>query len=136
MRLTAYFFLTLSLWTFTACTDRNQYQNDNDQTGTATQGSSGQVRTGNEIFAPIGSTSGRDPARRLSKKQVLRVEQLLQERGYDIEMNGVLTAEDAQKVEHFQSENGLVPTGRIDVPTLEKLGLEGFSTDRQPASTK
>lgn len=55
---------------------------------------------------------------------VMRVEQRLDQLGYNVNPDGRFDADLRNSVLLFQSENGLRPTGNVDLSTLAALGID------------
>lgn len=70
---------------------------------------------------------------------VLAVEQRLDQLGYDISPDGRFDADLRNSVMLFQSDNGLRPTGEVDLSTIAALGIDvdpaGRVTAMAPAPT-
>lgn len=64
------------------------------------------------------------PALTVTAKEVRAVEEALLSRGYlNKKPNGVLDAKTRKGLKSFQKEQGIEETGRIDQPTIDRLGL-------------
>jgi surface antigen len=61
----------------------------------------------------------------LSKETILKVQQRLRDQGFYVRDNidGVWGRKTMAAVANFQQSNGLTPSGQLDVPTLNALGL-------------
>lgn len=55
---------------------------------------------------------------------LMAVEQRLQQLGYDVTPDGQFDANTRNNVLQFQSENGLRPTGNVDLSTIAALGID------------
>ncbi len=75
-----------------------------------------------------------------SKNQILKVQKALNDRGYNLDEDGVMGTETSNALHEYQLANGLEPTHRLDRPTLASLGVINTnrtwdsSSTRRPAS--
>ncbi|WP_142848514.1 peptidoglycan-binding protein [Telmatospirillum sp. J64-1] len=60
----------------------------------------------------------------LDREVVAMVEERLQQRGHNVPVNGVLDDQTRNAVLNFQSNEGLRPTGQVDLSTLDALGIQ------------
>lgn len=81
----------------------------------------------------------------LSKATVKKAQRMLNERGYDVSVDGFVGNETKKAVMKFQEDKKLEISGMLNMPTLEALGVEmgemmGMSRDenptRRPSSTE
>ncbi len=99
------------------------------------------------VVGPIGMAVGQTPEAppkttdalpQLSEKEVLAVQRALFQRGVlETQPSGVFDGQTREALQQFQRQEGLTETGRIDQPTIEKLGLvfpittESHDSDRR-----
>ena len=74
---------------------------------------------------------------RITEKEVIAVQAELIRRGYyKSKITGVLDRDTREAVRAFQSDNGLKDSGRIDLPTYGKLGLDYPATGKEADSVR
>jgi hypothetical protein len=75
--------------------------------------------------ARIGTSGGGSAAALEGPAQIREVQQVLRERGFSVEVDGVLGPRTRDALIEFQRNNGLEATGRIDSRTAGSLGING-----------
>lgn len=69
--------------------------------------------------------AGQEAAAGLSETEIAELQRMLNEAGYDVgPVDGIWGPQTAGAVESFQRDQGLDPTGRLDVETLYALGMD------------
>lgn len=93
------------------------------------------------LFAQSGSSTTQPPEEQLPKiteKEVKAVQQALYSRGILTKQpNGVLNSATREALTEFQKREGLAETGKIDQPTIDRLGLTfPVTSDNDKSSQK
>jgi hypothetical protein len=85
-------------------------------------------------MVPVGSSGGAQlkggggaGALSLSPDQIRQVQIVLKERGFDVEVDGVLGPRTTRALTTFQRQQGFQVTGRIDNQTITALGLSNMT---------
>jgi peptidoglycan hydrolase-like protein with peptidoglycan-binding domain len=74
---------------------------------------------------------------KITSKEVSAVQAELSEQGYyKAKQNGILDQETRASLRRYQTEHELTASGRIDRPTLEKLGIEYPVTGKEKDRTR
>jgi hypothetical protein len=71
----------------------------------------------------------------LSPDQIRQVQIVLKERGFDVEIDGVLGPRTMRALTTFQRQQGFQVTGRIDNQTITALGLSNMTGAQQGGNT-
>ena len=75
---------------------------------------------------------------RWAAQDIKKAQEALKSKGHDPgSMDGVIGPQTGQAIRAFQSANGLKETGRLDLETAKKLGVEkGVSSERRTSSSE
>jgi hypothetical protein len=102
-------------------------------------GSSGSMRTGSygtpRTGMPGGGSRASGSSMTLSREEIRQVQIMLQQQGFDIEIDGVLGAKTRQVLVQFQQQHGLQVTGQIDQRTMSELKVAAQGPGQQPSTT-
>lgn len=84
----------------------------------------------NDPAGQTGSEAAIDVQTQLSANDIEDVQQILSDRGYALEVDGVWGNNTAAAVRQFQAQNGLPVTGTLTASTLSALGADNATTNQ------
>jgi peptidoglycan hydrolase-like protein with peptidoglycan-binding domain len=110
--------------------NHNNNMNNNNMRGgapssTTSMGANrGGMNHGTNATMQNGMHSGKNGnMRRLSKQQIMRVQQALNQHGYHVQANGMWNQTSRNALKRYQQKNGLRATGYPNAGTMQSLGL-------------
>ena len=114
----------------------SEQQGQNGSSGQNGQNqSSGSEQQGSQQNQASNQGSAASPGNQMASAQdVRKVQNYLQQKGYNVKVDGIWGPKTSDAVKQFQQQNNLQATGQLDQQTLAQMNIQPSGQQRAPAS--